>query len=64
MNFYSMSYQQTFRVTDQTVYKNGSWANIVKGAVVRITDRSDVVDTVEFGERENPGGHAAFLACP
>jgi hypothetical protein len=44
------THEQTFRVTDQTVYKNGSWANIVKGAVVKITGHSDVVDTVKFGK--------------
>jgi hypothetical protein len=45
-----VSYQQTFRVTAQTVYKNGSWTNMVPGAVVRIRGHADVLDTVKFGD--------------
>jgi hypothetical protein len=42
------SNQQTFRVWEGTAYKNGVWANMVKGAKVRVTGHRDVVDTIEF----------------
>jgi tetratricopeptide (TPR) repeat protein len=48
MEHYYPSYEETYRVTEGTVYKNGSWANMKKGTYVRITGHSDVVDTVEF----------------
>ena len=35
-------------MTDATVYKGGSWANVTKGVMVRVTGHSDVADTVEF----------------
>jgi tetratricopeptide (TPR) repeat protein len=48
MEHYYFSYEQTYRVTDSTVYKNGSWANMTNGIAVRITGHSDVADMVEF----------------
>ena len=48
MGYYYFSNEQTYRVTDSTVYKNGSWANMTNGIVVRITGHSNVADTVEF----------------
>jgi tetratricopeptide (TPR) repeat protein len=48
MEYHYFSYEQTYRVTGSTVYKNGSWANMTNGIVVRITGQSDVADTVEF----------------
>jgi hypothetical protein len=43
------SNEATFRVTDQTVYKNGSWDDMKKGVQVRIAGQSgDVVDRVSF----------------
>jgi tetratricopeptide (TPR) repeat protein len=48
MEHYYFSYDQAFRVTDGTVYKNGSWADMKKGIRVRITGHSDVADTIEF----------------
>ena len=48
MEYYHPSYEQAYRVTDGTVYKNGSWADIKKGIGVRIAGHSDVADTVEF----------------
>jgi len=48
MEYYYFSNEQTYRVTDSTVYKNGSWANMTNGIVVRITGHSNVADTVEF----------------
>jgi len=48
MEHYYPSYENTYRVTEGTVYKNGSWANMKNGTYVRITGHSDVADTVEF----------------
>jgi tetratricopeptide (TPR) repeat protein len=48
MEHYYPSYEETYRVTEGTVYKNGSWTNIKNGTYVRITGHSDVADTVEF----------------
>lgn len=48
---HSFSWEQTFRVTDGTVYQNGSWADMKKGIRVRITGQSDVVDTVRFAKK-------------
>jgi hypothetical protein len=48
MEYYYFNYQQTYRVTDGTVYKYGSWANMTKGVLVRITGHSDVAETVVF----------------
>jgi hypothetical protein len=48
MEHYYFSYEQIYRVTDGTVYKNGSWADLRKGIHVRVTGHSDVADTVEF----------------
>jgi hypothetical protein len=48
MEYYYFSYEQTYRVTDGTVYKNGSSADLKKGVHLRITGHSDVADTVEF----------------
>jgi len=48
MEHFYPSYEDTYRVTEGTVYKNGSWTNIKNGTYVRITGHSDVADTVEF----------------
>jgi len=48
MEYYHPKFEETYRVTDTTVYKGGSWANVTKGVVVRVTGHSDVADTVEF----------------
>ena len=48
MEHYYPSYEDTYRVTEGTVYKNGSWADMKTGIRVRITGHSDVADTVEF----------------
>jgi hypothetical protein len=48
MGAHGGSYEQTFRVTDGTVYTNGSWDNLAKGASVRITGHSDIIDTLQF----------------
>ena len=61
MEHYYPSYENTYRVTEGTVYKNGSWANVTKGAMVRVTGHSDVADTVEFTKAviwEQPGSGA------
>jgi tetratricopeptide (TPR) repeat protein len=51
MEHHYFSYEQNYRVTDGTVYKNGSWADIKNGIRVRISGHSDVADTVEFARR-------------
>jgi tetratricopeptide (TPR) repeat protein len=48
MEHYYPSYEDTYRVTEGTVYKNGSWADMKTGIRVSITGHSDVADTVEF----------------
>jgi len=48
MERYYPSYEDTYRVTEGTVYKNGSWADMKNGTHVRISGRSDVADNVEF----------------
>ena len=48
MEHFYPSYEDTYRVTEGTVYKNGSWAEMKTGIRVRITGHSDVADTVEF----------------
>jgi tetratricopeptide (TPR) repeat protein len=48
MEHYYPSYEDTYMVTEGTVYKNGSWADMKNGAHVRITGHSDVAYTVEF----------------
>ena len=48
MEYYHPKFEETYRVTDATVYKGGSWANVTKGVMVRVTGHSDVADTVEF----------------
>lgn len=42
------SYEQTFVLGPATVFKNGSWADLKKGAHVTIEGKSDAVETVEF----------------
>ena len=44
-----VSVEWTFSVTDGTVYKNGSWADLKPGAHVVVTGHSTVADTVQFG---------------
>ena len=57
MEHYYPSYEDTYRVSEGTVYKNGSWGDMKTGIRVRITGHSDVADTVEFaastGAHEN-----------
>jgi hypothetical protein len=48
MEHYYPSYEDTYRVTEGTVYKNGSWADMKTGIRVSITGHSDVADTVEI----------------
>ncbi len=48
MEQYFPSFQDDYEVTDNTVYKNGSWASIQKGARVRISGHSFVVSLVEI----------------
>jgi tetratricopeptide (TPR) repeat protein len=48
MEHHYFSYEETYRITGGTVYKNGSWADMKNGIRVRITGHSDVADTVEF----------------
>jgi tetratricopeptide (TPR) repeat protein len=48
MEGYWPSYQEDYQVTDSTVYKNGSWANMQKGSHVRIAGHSYVATLVEF----------------
>lgn len=49
MGDYSLGYKCTFRVTDATVYTNGSWADMKKGVRVSIKGESnDAVERVEF----------------
>jgi tetratricopeptide (TPR) repeat protein len=48
MGYRYYSYEGAYRVTDRTVYKNGSWADMKSGIRVQITGHSDVADTVEF----------------
>jgi tetratricopeptide (TPR) repeat protein len=48
MEYHYFSYEETYRVTGGTVYKNGSWADMKNGIRARITGHSDVADTVEF----------------
>jgi hypothetical protein len=48
MEYYHFSYEQTYRVTEGTIYQNGSWADMKKGIRVRIRGHADVADTVEF----------------
>ncbi len=60
MGYYHPSFEETYRVTDSTAYKGGSWANVTKGVMVRVTCHSDVADTVEFtnalsGEKTGSG---------
>jgi tetratricopeptide (TPR) repeat protein len=61
MEHYYPSYEDTYRVTEGTVYKNGSWANVKNGAYVRITGHSDVADTVEFTASAGAQKDAAVL---
>jgi hypothetical protein len=48
---YWPSYQEDYQVTDRTVYKNGSWANMQKVSHVRIAGHSYVATFVEFTTR-------------
>lgn len=48
MERYWPSYQEDYQVTDSTVYKNGSWANMQNGSHVRIAGNSYVATFVEF----------------
>jgi tetratricopeptide (TPR) repeat protein len=48
MERYWPSYQEDYQVTDSTVYKNGSWANMQNGSHVRIAGHSYVATFVEF----------------
>jgi tetratricopeptide (TPR) repeat protein len=48
MEYFQLSFEQTYRVADGTVYKNGSWADMKNGAHVRITGHSNVADSLEF----------------
>jgi tetratricopeptide (TPR) repeat protein len=48
MERYWPSYQEDYQVTDSTVYKHGSWANMQKGSHVRIAGHSYVAAFVEF----------------
>jgi tetratricopeptide (TPR) repeat protein len=63
MERYWPSYQEDYQVTDGTVYKNGSWANMQKGSHVLIAGHSYVATLVEFitqiaGKGEGPAdGH-------
>jgi tetratricopeptide (TPR) repeat protein len=48
MEHHYFSYEETYRVTGNTVYKNGSWADMKNGILVRITGHADLADTVAF----------------
>jgi tetratricopeptide (TPR) repeat protein len=48
MGYYHPSLEETYRVTDATACKGGSWLNVTKGVTVRVTGHSDVAETVEF----------------
>jgi tetratricopeptide (TPR) repeat protein len=61
MEHYYPSYEETYRVTDGTVYKNGSWADIKNGTHVPITGHSDVADTVEFTASSGAQKNATVL---
>jgi len=47
----TQSNQETYRISEEIVYKNGSWANMGKGAKVRIRGRGFVVESIEFRHR-------------
>ena len=34
MGYYHPSIEETYRVTDTTAYKGGSWTNVTKGVMV------------------------------
>jgi tetratricopeptide (TPR) repeat protein len=61
MEYYYFSYEQAYRATDSTVYKNGSWADMKNGIRVRITGHSDVADTVEFTASDGTQKNARVL---
>ena len=42
------SYQCTFKATNATVYKSGSWSDVKVGAHVKIKGEGQTVDSVEF----------------
>jgi tetratricopeptide (TPR) repeat protein len=48
MEHHYFSYEETYRVTGNTVYKNGSWDGMKNGIRVRITGHADLADTVAF----------------
>jgi tetratricopeptide (TPR) repeat protein len=48
MERYWPSYQEDYQVSDSTVYRNGSWANMQNGSHVRIAGHSYVATFVEF----------------
>jgi hypothetical protein len=48
MEHYYPSYQQEYRVTDGTVYKNGAWTTLQNGARIRIVGHSFVATEVQF----------------
>ena len=42
------SKEHTFVVTDQTVYKGGSWADVKTGVQVKVSAKTDSADIIEF----------------
>ena len=61
MEHYYPSYEDTYRVSEGTVYKNGSWGDMKTGIRVRITGHSDVADTVEFAASTGAHKNATAL---
>jgi hypothetical protein len=48
MERYWPSYQEDYQVTDATIYKNGSWANVQKGTRINIAGRGYVATLVQI----------------
>jgi hypothetical protein len=61
MERYWPGYQEDYQVTDSTVYKNGSWANMQNGSHVRIAGNSCLAAFVEFTTKS--GDKAAGAAA-
>jgi tetratricopeptide (TPR) repeat protein len=61
MGYIHPSYEQTYIVTESTVYKNGSWAALKPGVQVVVSGHSTVADTVAFGAGTKVAQNATAL---